>query len=116
MAAKINITGVKGSDLYAHFTGLNPDGTAMDLSGHSVRGFVRFQYGSTGTLLNLSPTINSGSAGEAFVSGLIDVYISGNQLTGLPVTRGYYDIEVYTASHQTGLFNGRFNIMPEITY
>lgn len=116
MAAKIDITGVKGTDLYVHFTGLNSAGTAINLSGHNVRGYVRFQYGSTGTLIDLAPTINSGSAGESFVSGLIDVYVNGNQLTGVAVTRGRYDIEVYTASHQTGLFNGKFSIMPEITY
>lgn len=116
MTTKYDITGIQGSDLYITLTGLNEVGNTINLSGHSVRANARFQYGSTGILLDLSPTIHSGSAGESFVSGLIDIYISGNQLTGVPVTRARYDLEVYTSSHQTGLFNGKFSILPEITY
>lgn len=116
MANKVDITGVKGSDLNLSLTALNSAGSSINLSGQNIRGYVRFQFGSTGTLLNLTPTIHSGSAGEAFVSGIVNVFVSGHQLTGVPVTRGRYDIEIYTNNHVTGIFNGKFSMLPEVTY
>ena len=69
----------------------------------------------------VNPTIVSGTTGSAYQSGLIDVYLSGSQTSGLPVGQFVYDIEKYPsgASNTEGavdkILAGDFFVYPQVT-
>jgi hypothetical protein len=96
-------------------------GDALDLSGYEARGVVKYRYSSANTLVDLDPTIVSGDAGAAYQSGLIDVYLSGSQTSGLPVGDFVYDIEKYPTggSNIEGavdkILAGSFLVYPQVT-
>ena len=91
------------------------NGTAYNLTGYSASGVIRNKYSDTGYLLNLDPTIVSGVNGAGYASGYIDLHITGNQTTGLPITQGVYDIEIYKDNFHQKVINGQANIYPEVT-
>ena len=96
---------------------MNDAGSAVNLSGYSISGFVRQSYGSSGILLNLNPTIVSGDLGVSYPSGLVDITISRTGAFNLPVTYALYSIEIYSGQDYSKVIqNGKFIINPEITY
>ena len=122
MATVYNFDASQGSELSVRLNVKDTDGDAINLSGYGARGVVKYRYSSTDSLIDLSPTIVSGNDGDAWVSGLIDIYLSGTQPVNLPVGQFVYDIERY----QTGvgenangavvkLMKGDFNVFPEVT-
>lgn len=109
------ISGVQGEDLDLQLVVLDCDGFRVNLSGYGVRGKVKYSYGGN-TLLDLQPSINSGVAGEAFVSGIIDLFVPATGMASLPVGRFVYDIERYTGvANATKVLGGSFYVDPEVT-
>ena len=122
MATVYNFDASQGSELSVRLNVKDTDGDAINLSGYGARGVVKYRYSSTDSLIDLSPTIVSGNDGDAWVSGLIDIYLSGTQTVNLPVGQFVYDIERYpTGVGETAnggvikLMKGDFNVFPEVT-
>ena len=61
--AVYNITVNQGENYDLTATLTNTDGTPVNISGYSLRGKVRYSYGSTGVLVNLEPSIINATGG-----------------------------------------------------
>ena len=113
MATYYNITGYQGDNLQLTLNIKDSNNSALNLSGYEVRGQVRTNYGATGVLLDLNPTITNTTSGTITIN--IDSYISQD----LPVSDHVYDIERYPSGITTGnsikLMRGKFSILPEVT-
>ncbi len=107
----LNIT--KGSQFSIRFTAQNEDGTPINLSGHNLRGYARQNYGGP-ILVDLNPIKVAGYE----TSGYIDVNLTSIQTSGVPVTQGVYDVELYSSStsYVEKLIKGYIEIHPEATY
>jgi len=102
----------QGNSLNLSLVASDISGNLLNLSGYNATGQVQYGYGSTGILLNLSPQID-----PSFISGLINVNISGQETTGLPVTKAVYEISVYNNSGCTfKVLGGYCNIGPGICF
>ena len=121
MATVYNFSAIQGSQLSVRLNVKDASGDAINLSGYNARGVVKYRYSSTNSLVDLDPTIVSGTTGSAYQSGLIDVYLSGSQTSGLPVGQFVYDIEKYPsgASNTEGavdkILAGDFFVYPQVT-
>jgi len=122
MATVYNFDASQGSELSVRLNVKDVNGNAIDLSGYGARGVVKYRYSNTGSLINLSPTIVSGTDGDGWVSGLIDIYLSGTQTAPLPIGQFVYDIERYPTGVGVDangavvkLMKGDFNVYPEVT-
>ena len=122
MATVYNFDASQGSELNVRLNVKDTNGNAINLSGYGARGVVKYRYSSTDSLIDLSPTIVSVTSGDAWVSGLIDIYLSGTQTVNLPVGQFVYDIERYpTGAGEDAngavvkLMKGDFNVFPEVT-
>lgn len=113
--AVYNLTINQGETYDLTATLLNTSGTNLDINGYSLRGKVRYSYGSTGILLNLAPTIVNAT------SGIINVTLTPAETASLPITIGVYDIERYVQGQtpETSVFRvlqGSVKVNPEVTY
>ncbi len=121
MATVYNFSATQGSQLSVRLNIKDASGDALNLSGYGARGIVKYRYSSTNTLVDLEPTIVSGEAGSAYQSGLIDVYLSGSQTSGLPIGDFVYDIEKYPTGgsniERAGdkILAGCFLVCPQVT-
>ena len=118
--AKVDFNVTQGATLDVRVTVNDDSGDPMNFSGTSLRGFAKAHYYTSGKMIDLNPTIVSGNKGRAFVSGLVDIKLSGSQTSGLPVTQGIYDIEQVTTvagkeTDVTRILEGKINIFPEAT-
>jgi hypothetical protein len=111
MASTFDINITKGSDFSLRLNAENDDGSAINLSGYTVRGYVKQKYSDTGSLLNLNPT---GVLG-LYQSGIIDINIQSDITAPLPVTQGIYDVELASGTSVRKLVKGFANIVPEVT-
>jgi hypothetical protein len=120
MSSSYNFSVTQGSEVNVRLTITN-DGSAVNLSGYNVRGKVKGKYGNTGALIDLDPTIVTGTNGALYPSGYVDIYLSGSQTAGLPVTEAVYDLERFvtgTLGAETSVIKmlaGKFTINPEVT-
>ncbi len=128
MANSYNFSILQGSELDVRLKIIS-NSAAVDLSGFLVRGHVKRKYSDTGTLIDLAPTIVTGTQtvdyplGDGLPSGFIDIYLSGSQTAALPVAEAVYDIERYTTGegpqhNETAVIKmlaGKFTINPEVT-
>jgi len=120
MASSYNFSVKQGSELNTRLTITN-DSTPVNLSGYSVRGVVKHKYGDSNALIDLSPTIVTGTEGALYPSGYVDIYLSGSQTAALPVAEAVYDIERYVTGSEgeetavIKMLNGKFTIGPEVT-
>tara|TARA_Y100000401_G_C8238927_1_gene182018 strand:+ start:14 stop:379 length:366 start_codon:yes stop_codon:yes gene_type:complete len=120
MASSYNFSVTQGSELSTRLTITNDD-SPVNLSGFNVRGVVKHKYGDTGSLVDLNPTIVSGTTGSLYASGFVDIYLSGSQTAALPVAEAKYDIERYVTGSEgqetavVKMLNGKFTINPEVT-
>lgn len=105
-----NLTIYQGANFSGRFVAKDDYGNILNLSGYSAKGHARVKYSNTGVMLNLSPVVVSA------VSGLVDVIISGGLITGLPITRAPYDIQVYSGNSIYRIQQGYLEINPEVTY
>jgi hypothetical protein len=113
--AVYNITVNQGENYDLTATLLNADGTALNISGYALRGKVRYSYGSTGILADLSPTIVNATG------GVINFTLSPDETAGLPITIGVYDIERYVSGQSpetsvSRVLQGSLTVTPEVTY
>ena len=121
MATVYNFSATQGSQLSVRLNVKDASGDAINLSGYGARGVVKYRYSSSSALINLDPTIVTGETGSAYQSGLVDVYLSGSQTSGLPVGQFVYDIEKYPsgASNTEGavdkILAGDFFVYPQVT-
>jgi hypothetical protein len=121
MATVYNFSTTQGSQLSVRLNIKDASGNAINLSGYEVRGVVKYRYSSTGSLVNLDPTIVTGTTGGAYQSGLVDVYLSGSETATLPIGEFVYDIEKYPsgASNAEGavdkILAGDFLVYPQVT-
>ena len=99
MASSYNFSVTQGSELSTRLTITNDD-SPVNLSGFNVRGVVKHKYGDTGSLVDLNPTIVSGTTGSLYASGFVDIYLSGSQTAALPVAEAKYDIERYVTGSE----------------
>ena len=60
MATVYNFSATQGSQLSVRLNVKDASGDAINLSGYSSRGVVKYRYSSTNTLVDLDPTIVSG--------------------------------------------------------
>jgi len=121
MATVYNFSATQGSQLSVRLNIKDASGNAIDLSGYGARGVVKYRYSSTNSLVDLDPTIVSGTSGAALTSGLIDVYLSGSQTAAMPIGDFVYDVEKYPtgASNTEGavdkILAGSFLVYPQVT-
>jgi len=121
MATVYNFSATQGSQLSVRLKVQDASGDALNLSGYGARGVVKYRYSSANYLVDLEPTIVSGITGSAYQSGLMDVYLSGSQTSGLPIGDFVYDIEKYPtgASNLEGavdkILAGSFLVYPQVT-
>ena len=64
MATVYNFSATQGSQLSVRLNVKDASGDAINLSGYSSRGVVKYRYSSTNTLVDLDPTIVSGNDRE----------------------------------------------------
>jgi hypothetical protein len=122
MASSYNIETIQGDVLSLTLTVKDSYGNNINLSGYDVRGQVRYSYSYSGDsllLLKFNPSIYSGTYGEYFPSGIININDGSYQTQNLPIGSFVYDIERYQASNLTGdaikLLRGKFIVSPEVT-
>jgi hypothetical protein len=111
----LNLNLYQGSTFSTTVSALDSNGNAINLSGYNTSGYLRLNYSNTG-FYNFSPVIKSGVSGEAFISGLIDLTITPSITSTIPVTRGVYDVEIYSGNYATKVVGGYVNIYPEATF
>lgn len=100
-----------GSEFAVTLTAKNSDGTLVNLSGYSARGYVKKSYADSSALLDLQPSVHT-----SYVSGLIDIAILATGTSGLAITQGLYDIEIYTTgTYVSRILQGKVNIYPNVT-
>jgi|TARA_S200002703_G_scaffold94848_2_gene81882 hypothetical protein len=111
MAISLDINITKGSDFSLRLTGKNDDGSVINLSGYTGRGYVKQKYSNTGYLLNLNPT---GVVG-LYQDGILDIVLRPTGTSDLPVTQGLYDVELASGQSVIKVAKGFANIIPEVT-
>ncbi len=111
---RYNIDATIGSNLMLRVAATDQNGTALNLSGFSVRGKVRYSYGSTGILLDLNPSIYHAG------SGLVDIMLSGNVTSSMVCGTFPYDLEcaISGAPNESVVkfLKGYIEFGPEATY
>ena len=111
MADTYDIDMVEGSRNFIRLTAKNSDGTAIDLTNYDARGYVKKSYSNTGILIDLRPSVHT-----SYVSGFVDVNISGSMTSGIAAGQYVYDVEVhYSGENNLKLLRGYFNIHPEVS-
>ena len=115
MATSYDLNVDRGSYFSVRLAVKDSTGSAYNLSGYSTSGYAKFRYSSSGSLANLNPTVVSGDAGSLYASGYIDLYLAANSTTGVPITQGVYDVEIYSGTYHEKVIKGYINVIPEVT-
>tara|TARA_Y100000310_G_scaffold120373_1_gene119141 strand:- start:10366 stop:10722 length:357 start_codon:yes stop_codon:yes gene_type:complete len=117
MLVYYNLDVIQGSTFSAQLSIKNSDGTAVDLDGYSVRGKLKYNYGTGAHLVDLDPKVNT-TAPLTAASGVIDVKLTAAQTADLPVIMGVYDIETFNDSDPVEVnkvLDGKVKVHPEVT-
>lgn len=90
----------------------NADGSAMNLSGYAISGFIKTKYSDSGILVNLNAQITSG------ISGTILLSIPATGTSAMPVNYAFYDVELFNSGDNstTRVLMGKAVVYPEVTY
>ena len=127
MATTYDIEVIQGSELDLRLNVKNVAGVALTLEGYKLRGIVKHRYGDTTAYIDLKPKVftdDSVTPEITAASGLVDIFISGAQTSGLAVGVHRYDLERYNEEEIDGvltepsvfkLMKGKFVISPEVT-
>jgi hypothetical protein len=110
--AVYNITINQGENYDLTATLATTSGTAVDLTGYSLRGKIRYSYGYTGVIANLNPDVVSA------ISGIIHFALTPEQTASLPITIAVYDIEKFDPQEAavSRVLQGSVTVTPEVTY
>ena len=112
MSNQYNISINQGSSFSLSLTATDSSGAAMNLSGYSARGKIKYGFGNTGILADLNPEIDTG-----YVSGIINFSIAANITSGLPVTKGVYDVELFNSGgYSFQMIAGYVDINPQVSF
>lgn len=110
MSNTYNISAIQGNTLLLNVTANDSAGNPINLSGYSVRGYVKYNYSNTGILLNLNPTITS------YVGGSVNISGNASDISNMPVGIFVYDLEAYNSGeYVTKFLKGYFSVDPEAT-
>jgi hypothetical protein len=107
-----NLQICQGSTFSIRTFATNSNGTYINLSGYSARGQVRSRFSDSGILLNLNPTVDT-----SYISGIVNISISGSQTTGINCGVFPYDCEIYNIDESSviKILRGYAEISSEIT-
>ena len=98
MATTYDIEVIQGSELDLRLNVKNDAGAALTLEGYKLRGVVKHRYGDATAYIDLKPKVFTDSSVTPAItaaSGLVDIFLSGVQTTGLAVGVHRYDLERY---------------------
>ena len=127
MATTYDIEVTQGSELDLRLNVKNDAGVSLTLEGYKLRGIVKHRYGDATAYIDLKPKVFTDSSVTPAItaaSGLVDIFLSGVQTTGLAVGVHRYDLERYNEEEINGvitepsvfkLMKGKFVITPEVT-
>ena len=127
MATTYDIEVTQGSELDLRLNVKNDAGVALTLEGYKVRGVVKHRYGDTTAYIDLKPKVftdDSVTPEITAASGLVDIFLSGVQTSGLAIGVHRYDLERYNVQEINGvttepsvfkLMKGKFVVTPEVT-
>ena len=127
MATTYDIEVIQGSELDLRLNVKNDAGAALTLDGYKLRGVVKHRYGDATAYIDLKPKVFTDSSVTPAItaaSGLVDIFLSGVQTTGLAVGVHRYDLERYNEEEINGvltepsvfkLMKGKFIVSPEVT-
>jgi len=118
MANVYDISIEQGSSLNLTLTATDSTSSYLNLTGYAARGKIKYGYGSSGYLLSINPQIDL-----SLISGLINISLTADQTSLLPVTKAVYDIEVYATGSNISVpsgytfkvLKGYADISPEVT-
>jgi len=116
MSDKYNFNLIAGSSANFVLYATNSDSTYINLSGFSCRGQVRYSYSSPTVLFNLPATID-----PSYISGRVNISITGNSTTGIPCGTYVHDLEIFTTgsngleNYTSKFLRGYVFIDPEVT-
>jgi hypothetical protein len=87
------------------------DGLPMDLTGYSIRGYIRATYSSS-VIEELNGVIVNAT------EGALEISLSSAETSALPATQLIYDIEAFSAEEDDvfKILCGYINVYPEVTY
>ena len=88
----------------------NSDGTPVNLSGFAISGFLKYEYSDTGKLVDLSPQIINP------VSGSISITVPASVTASIPITMGFYDVQIYSSGTVSKVLMGNAYIYPDVTF
>tara|TARA_R110000824_G_scaffold136625_3_gene300274 strand:+ start:2123 stop:2509 length:387 start_codon:yes stop_codon:yes gene_type:complete len=117
MASTYDFNVTQGQEFAVTIDVKDSGGTPYNLSGdngYKASGIAKYRYGSSGALINLSP-----SGVEGFLdSGRLQVTLYASQTQQLPICQGRYGIEIYSGSGATvfveKVIKGKFSVFPEV--
>jgi hypothetical protein len=101
---------VQGSSITGRFVALDQGGNILNLSGFVVSGYSKYNYSSTGYLLNLNPSIHT-----SYINGWVDISLDGTGTATLPVGQFPFTIEVYSGNYIRKCANGYMYVEPEVS-
>jgi len=110
MASTYNLDISQGETYSIRLNAKDSSGSRINLSGYTARGVIKYGYGSTGYLLDLDPDVVSGS----LLSGFIDIALTPNQTSSLPVGQFVYDVEVSGGTSVFRVVQGTAVVNPEV--
>lgn len=112
MSTQYDISAIQGSTLLLNINCRDSNNNYINFNGYSARGYVRYNYSSTGVLLNLNPQIH-----PSFISGLITISGRADDMSNLKAGVYVYDIEASGINNYVFKpLRGYFEIGPESTY
>ena len=127
MATTYDIEVIQGSELDLRLNVKNDAGVALTLEGYKLRGVVKHRYGDATAYIDLKPKVftdDSVTPEITAASGLVDIFLSGVQTSGLAIGVHRYDLERYNEEEINGvltepsvfkLMKGKFIVSPEVT-
>ena len=102
----------QGTTFNLTFIASDCSGNLFNFSGYSARGKVKYAYGYTGVMLDLQPQID-----PSLISGIITISIPQEMTSGLPVTKGVFDVEAFNSGDYCFKIAGGYaNIFPEVSF
>jgi hypothetical protein len=112
MSNQYNISINQGSSFNLSLTATDSSGNALNLSGYSARGKIKYGFGDTGILADLNPVIDTG-----YISGIINLNIAASITSGLPITKGVYDVEAFNGDgYCFQVIAGYVDINPQVSF
>lgn len=112
MSDRYNISAIQGSTLLLNLNIKDSNGSYINLSGYTARGYVRGKYSNTGILLDLQPQIH-----PSYVSGLVTLSGAQTGMAAMPVGQFPYEVEISGSNDYVyKAIRGYFSCDPEATY